>query len=341
VTNRQSKLSLNETEEVAWELLGSRASISAGELAAARGVTRQAALHSLRKMTQKGLLERAGAGRGTRYLRRADFIRTWPIDGLQEENVWREVAAEVAAFSGAAGNVRHILNYAMTEMVNNAIDHSGGSTVRVCAWTQPVLAFEVSDDGVGAFARVRDEWSLPDLYAAVETISKGKQTTDPQRHSGQGIFFTSKSVDRFELRSNGLRWVVDNLRMDQAIGETPPAKGTVVSCSIAPNSSTQLSEVFAPFSGEEHAFSRSRVVLELFDRGEGLISRSEAKRLAASLDQFDEVELDFAGVSLVGQGFADELFRVWASSHPNTHLIPMNMSESAHRQIETARRRPD
>ena len=65
-----------------------------------------------------------GAGRGTRYRRRADFIRSWPIEGLQEEIVWREVVAGVPPFAGAIENVRHILNYAMTEMVNNAIDHS-------------------------------------------------------------------------------------------------------------------------------------------------------------------------------------------------------------------------
>jgi anti-sigma regulatory factor (Ser/Thr protein kinase) len=338
MTNRQTpNQELNETEEVAWELLATREHVAAGEVAAARGVTRQAALHSLRKMTQGNLLERVGAGRGTRYRRRADFVGSWPIEGLQEEVVWREVVAGVPAFADAIDNVRHILNYALTEMVNNAIDHSRGSSVRVVAWTRPWLSFEVADDGVGAFAHMRDERGLPDVRAAVEVISKGKQTTDPTRHSGQGIFFTSKSVDRFDLRSNGLRWLVDNARRDQAIGEALPAKGTVVTCSIAADSPTQLEEVFAGFTDEEHAFSRSRVVLRLFERGEEFVSRSEAKRLAASLDEFREVEVDFAGVTMVGQGFSDELFRVWATAHPGTRLIPINMSETVRWQVDLAR----
>jgi len=41
------------------------------------------------------------------------------------------------------------------------------------------------------------------------------------------------------------------------------------------------------------------------------ISRAEAKRLVVNLEKFREVELDFGGVDLVGQGFANELFRVF------------------------------
>jgi hypothetical protein len=51
------------------------------------------------------------------------------------------------------------------------------------------------------------------------------------------------------------------------------------------------------------------------------LSRSEARRLAAGLEQFDRVVLDFTGVDMIGQGFADELFRVWHLAHPTVLLL--------------------
>ena len=46
------------------------------------------------------------------------------------------------------------------------------------------------------------------------------------------------------------------------------------------------------------------------------ISRSEAKRLVANLEKFREIVLDFRDVKSVGQGFADEVFRIFAQRHP-------------------------
>jgi hypothetical protein len=69
-------------------------------------------------------------------------------------------------------------------------------------------------------------------------------------------------------------------------------------------------------------------VVKLFGIGVQFVSRSEAKRLLAGLDQFTDVEVDFAGVESVGQGFVDELFRVWPQSHPATTINPTNMNEA-------------
>ena len=61
-------------------------------------------------------------------------------------------------------------------------------------------------------------------------------------------------------------------------------------------------------------FERSLVTVRFY-AGE-YVSRSEARRLLARLDQFREVILDFSRVKSIGQGFADEIFRVFASAHP-------------------------
>lgn len=85
---------------------------------------------------------------------------------------------------------------------------------------------EIRDEGRGAFTHLRRELGLPDAIAAVQEVSKGKVTTDPQHHSGEGIFFSSKVVDLFELSSAGLVWVVDNVRGDQALGSSDVIVGT-------------------------------------------------------------------------------------------------------------------
>lgn len=73
-------------------------------------------------------------------------------------------------------------------------------------------------------------------------------------------------------------------------------------------------------------FARSRVVVKLFEHGAEFVSRSEARRLLSGLDAFREVVLDFTSVVSVGQGFVDEVFRVWAAAHPDTRLSTENVA---------------
>lgn len=70
----------------------------------------------------------------------------------------------------------------------------------------------------------------------------------------------------------------------------------------------------------------TRVTLRLSEIGTEFVARSEGKRLMRNLDRFQEIFLDFSGVEFVGQGFVDEVFRVWAASNPEVSLIPESMS---------------
>jgi hypothetical protein len=56
------------------------------------------------------------------------------------------------------------------------------------------------------------------------------------------------------------------------------------------------------------------------------IARSEARRLLANLENFREIVLDFRDVQSVGQGFADEVFRVFASRNPGIVIHSENTS---------------
>jgi hypothetical protein len=211
-------------------------------------------------------------------------------------------------------------------MVNNAIDHSEGTAVRVLVWSGDPIVLRVEDDGVGAFQRLREALALPDDASAALELSKGKATSDPARHSGEGIFFTSRAVDRFRLEANGLAFSVDAEANDWALGVSSALTGTTVTAAIDPDSERSLPALIAEFTDEKHRFSRTHPVVRLAQTGQTFVSRSEAKRLVARLEQFEEVVLDFAGVDEVGQAFADEVFRVWPSFHPETRIDTVNMN---------------
>ena len=106
--------------------------------------------------------------------------------------------------------------------------------------------------------------------------------------------------------------------------------GTAVFMRIALNSTRTAAEVYSQFTDapEDYDFSRTVVPMKLARFGdEQLVSRSQAKRLIARFDRFRTVILDFSEVQEIGQAFADELFRVYANSHPEVELVPKNMTE--------------
>jgi excisionase family DNA binding protein len=262
------------------------------------------------------------------------WTRDVALAGLAEDEVWVALTRELSAESASPTPAMRIMRYSFTEMLNNAIDHSGGTHVHIEWWDHTDdLAFEIRDDGHGIFSHVRDELALEDHFAAIQELSKGKTTTSPRDHTGEGIFFTSKAVDRFDIASNGWHWIVDNLRKDQTVLAEPPAQGTTVRCAIDPATDRELKEVFDEFSDEDLSFVKSRVHVKLFELGVEFVSRSEAKRLLRGLEQFREVEVDFEGVHDVGQGFVDELLRVWPSQHPDIRIIPTHMNRAVEAMV--------
>ena len=250
-----------------------------------------------------------------------------PIAGLEEHKVWERLETEAPA-RGATKQAIDIARYAFTELLNNAIDHSGGTTVSV-RWEPRAdqISAQVGDNGVGAFERARRDLALPDHRSALAELSKGKVTTQPNRHSGEGLFFTSRAVDTFDLQANGLRWSVDNRRRDFALGASSYAPGTLASFEVDPGTTRSLEELFKAFTDDELQFNRTTARVKLFERGSTFVSRSEAKRLLAGLERFLEVQLDFDKVESVGQGFADEIFGVWAKQHQDVRLVSIKMND--------------
>jgi anti-sigma regulatory factor (Ser/Thr protein kinase) len=260
--------------------------------------------------------------------------------GLSEDVVWRRVANDLSLDRESPAG--RIIGYAFTEMLNNAIDHSGSESATITWWTDTdQWTFEVTDYGIGAYPKLREGLRLASDFEAVQELSKGRRTTDRIRHTGEGIFFTSKAVDLFRMTSSGVRWTVDNLRHDTALGLVPATEGTSVLCQIDPQTDRTLAGVFREFT-RDHAFVRTRPVVKLFEVGTLFVSRSEARRLLDGLDSdFDTVEVDFTGVTDIGQGFVDELLRVWPEAHPGKTVVPTNMNEAVEFMIQRGLSRND
>lgn len=319
----------------------SHGAISTDDAMQLLGVSRATAQRRLRGLVDQGRLTRAGAGRGARYvLPKTRWERR--REGLEEDRLWDEVRPALADL-GLGQRELGTVGYAFTEMVNNAIEHSRGETVLVTATASSSgVVLEISDDGIGVFRSVREAQRLPDDVEAVFVLEKGRFTTQPDRHSGEGIFFASKASNRYLLESGTVTWIIDNEVSDMTIRLSPaPRSGTRVSLTFVPGKVVVLADLVRRWTDPETlAFDRTRTIVRLAGFGVQLLSRSEARRVTVGLERFRHVTIDFTAVELVGQGFCDEVFRVFAGGHPHVVLAPVGMNESVAFMVERARQAP-
>jgi hypothetical protein len=249
---------------------------------------------------------------------------------LKEDLVLEEMKAEGSILAGLAPNVSGIVAYAFTEMLNNAIEHSGSPSIDVVMERNgDRIAFDVSDKGVGVFRNIMQKKHLGSPLEAIQDLLKGKETTAPAFHSGEGIFFTSKLGDLFKIRSFEKKLVFDNTVQDIYIEDLKrPVKGTKVFFSIGLSATRDLAGVFGRYTDDNLEFTKTAVKVKLYRQGVDYVSRSQARRLVTGLERFKTVELDFSGVGAIGQGFADEIFRVWHSRYPDIKLIATNTNDN-------------
>ncbi len=292
-------------------------------------ISRQSANRHLTKLVANGDLAASGLTKGRIYqiAIKQEVSRSFPREGLAEDAVWRSICAPIV--KDLPENVRDIWHYGMTEMINNAIDHSGSPKVHV-AIRQTALDTQgwVVDDGEGIFLKIQRALGLLDPRESILELAKGKLTTDPTNHTGEGIFFSSKLFDSFDINSESLHFMHDDGARDYLLEYPKGGPGTIVFLKLANDSPRITNDVFYRFAApDELTFNKTVVPVRLAQyEGEKLVSRSQAKRLTARFEKFKTVILDFTGVETIGQGFADELFRVFAAAHPAIELVPMHMT---------------
>jgi anti-sigma regulatory factor (Ser/Thr protein kinase) len=247
--------------------------------------------------------------------------------------------AEFASyFSSLNEDVEYAWNHAITEMMNNVRDHSEGTKIEVELLEYATYSFvRVSDDGVGIFNKIKKDQNLNTHEDVVLELSKGGVTSDPDNHAGEGIFFTSKLIDMFCIYSAGDVYKPSKEKVKQELFENLSEKGTHVLMQHWNNSEKSYKDIFPVHTdvvdGEPKFLQTRIMVSNAMLGGRQLVSRSQAKRLTAGLEKFNKVILDFEGVNMVGQGFADQVFRVFAASQPDIEIICENTSKEVDAMI--------
>jgi len=298
----------------------------------------------LNRLTEEGRLARSKQGRRVFYAlpEKAGLLgkhtkRKFTNKSLDEDLIFEKMKSESPILTDLKENLDSILRYGFTEMVNNAIEHSQSKKIAVSFnEINSKIIFEVRDFGIGVFRNIMKKKKLKSELEAIQELTKGKTTTLPHSHSGEGIFFTSKISDVFVLDSFDYRFRVDNLIKDVFIEKIKPLKGTLVRFEISKSSTKRLNKVFFEYEAEpgSYSFDKTRVYVKLFKAGTVYISRSQAKRLIANLEKFKLVILDFEGIKTIGQAFADEVCRVFLSKHPRIKIRPINTSETVKFMID-------
>jgi len=304
------------------------------------GISRQAVNKHIQKLVKQEALHAHGATRNRSYTqpvsqwKRRYFLK----DELAEHVVWRTDIAPL--LKDLSANALDVWLYGFTEIFNNAIDHASAKIIDVSVKRSSTKTqIIIYDDGEGIFKKIRRVFDLYDLQHAVLELSKGKLTTDTQEHSGQGVFFTSRVFDHFAIMSENIYFSHQHDDPEDLIAEIEKLPGTGVIMELDNHATRTTREIFDLFSSGDgdYSFSKTIVPVRLAQyEKETLVSRSQAKRLLTRIDKFQTIIFDFEHVHAIGQAFADEIFRVFANSHPDIKLGFVNANKAVEQMISRA-----
>ncbi len=308
-------------------------------------VSRQTALEHVRRLVEQGTLEAIGSTKSRRYeiaVLEKKEVTLVVTPELQEDEVFIEHVRPLLRKHQIASNVEGIVYYGVTEMVNNVKDHSESLRLQLSInMTALKIEVGVRDFGIGIFAKIKKAHSLDSEQDALFELHKGKLTTDPSRHTGEGIFFSSRMFDHFSIYSGATFFSCNRGLENILMAADSSIEGTVVTMTIASDSTHTAAEVFQKFATDPDTmdFDRTNVIVNLMrEAGTELVSRSQARRVLARLGRFREAILDFRGIPSVGPAFTDEIFRVFAASHSEVQLVPVFMTDEVKAMVVRATR---
>ena len=296
--------------------------------------------HIQRLIEQKAIIAKGSTRNRHCYLHPlTEWAEIFPLDNtISEDIVWRNHIAPL--LGELPENVMDIWHYGVTEIFNNAIDHSGGQLASVMLKkTATASEIVIYDNGEGIFKKIQRVLGLFDERHSVLELAKGKLTTDPDNHSGEGIFFSSRMFDSFTILSGNVYFSHTHGEVEDSIFEHQESQtGTVVVMKLSNQSPRTSKQVFDNFTSDnDYGFTKTVVPVRLTQYGDDkLVSRSQAKRLLNRVDKFKIVIFDFNDVESIGQAFADEIFRVFANRHPDMELVSLNANSSVNQMISRA-----
>ncbi len=334
------------------DLISKKGKITSSEIVKSIGVSRQYVNFVISELIAEKEVIKIGETRNAFYVSKnyiakyPDILpsvikKTYKNQKLEEHKVLIEIEEKFPRIDKLPENIRSIFTFAFSEMFNNAIEHSESKTIHVeVAVRNDKISFVVEDSGIGVFRNIMKKRKLDSEIGAIQDLLKGKTTTMPKAHSGEGIFFTSKSADMFLLDSFGYQLLISE--KGPAIKTVSVQKrGTRVVFEIAIDSSLHLADVFKKYSSltknSDYGFDKTEIRVRLYTMGGVHISRSQARRILSGLDKFKIILLDFEDVPVIGQAFADEIYRVFRNNHPDIEIKEENMSEGVQFMVRRAK----
>ena len=338
-----------DVKDLIFDFLKKKGRVTTADLVNKTGFSRAYAHMFLKNLAHEGAIIRVGKANQAHYVpaSKKSALQTKPLrvrkivtnKNLAEDNVLRQIKEESSIFRGLAGNVSSIVDYAFTEMLNNAIEHSTSEKIdMVVMKTATDIRFTITDRGIGVFNNIMKKKRLSSTMDAIQDLLKGKETTAPEAHSGEGIFFTSKIADCLTLKSFEKKVVFDNVGQDIYVKDVQSVKGTRVDFVLGLKSKKTLAGLFNQYTDESFEFSKTGVNVRLYHRNVDYVSRSQARRILAGLEKFKTIDLDFQDVETIGQAFADEIFRIWQTAHQDISIIAKNANDNIMLMIRRAGR---
>jgi hypothetical protein len=333
------------------EIAKNKGKIRTADIAGRFSVSRQYASGLISILVFEGKLLKVGSTRKAFYVvpeyasKHADIFPTKISkilinEFLEEHKVLDDIENNFPLVLKLKENVRSIFTFAFSEMLNNAIEHSQSKKIEVEISIQnKELTFSVVDFGVGVFRNIMKKKDLRSELEAVQDLLKGKTTTMPKSHSGEGIFFTSKSAETFILDSFGYQLIVNNKIRDIFLQKPKKIKkGTKVVFKIPTESDVHLDSIFKEYTNisdsSDYGFDKTEVKIKLYTMGGVYVSRSQARRVLSGLDKFKSIVFDFNRVPMVGQAFADEIFRVFHNKYPKIKMQTVNTNEAVQFMVD-------
>jgi hypothetical protein len=143
-------------------------------------------------------------------------------------------------------------------------------------------------------------------------------------------------ADFFEIEANSLQYRYSSEQDDWSLNASPRPSGSLVRLTMKITNQKDPRDVFEKYT-HDYVFNQKSPRLAnpyVINLPPGhLPSRSEAKKILAGAEAFTSIVIDFKGVESIGQGFADEIFRVFKAAHPDIEIELKNASPFIMRMI--------
>ena len=301
-------------------------------------ISRQTVSKYLNELVEKNYITKNSKGNYAINFYISEF-KIYKNKNLEEDILYDELIKKYEI--DKKNNVKHILVYAFTEMLNNAIEHSEGTEISIYYAENYFNIFvTIKDNGIGIFRKIVRDHNLKNENEAIFELKKGKLTSDAENHSGEGIFFTSKVVDYFLISSFNKTFSSGSDEYFYSIEQNRERtiKGTEVILVLNKNTERTTKEIFDEYTSDDFVFNKTKITVHLAKDylGHDFVSRSLAKRILMNVEKFKVIVLDFENIDNIGQGFADEVFRVFKNKNPDITIVPVNMNEEIEFMINRA-----